>query len=47
MPKCVITCEWGECQKKSKIYVILDGEKYYFCSQKCLDEFWNKIKDNY
>lgn len=40
-------CEWDICKNKPKKYVIVDGEKYWFCSDKCLEEFWESIKDNY
>jgi hypothetical protein len=40
-------CEWSDCQEKPKTYVILDNEKYWFCSHEHADEFWDSIKENY
>lgn len=40
-------CEWGDCQKKPKEFVIVDGEKYWFCGEEHVDAFWESIKDNY
>lgn len=40
-------CEWGECKNKPKQSIIIDDEKYWFCSDKCEEEFWESIKGYY
>lgn len=36
-------CEWGECTKSPKLFMILDNEKYWFCSEEHVEQFWEYI----